>query len=211
MDYNAGEDEFHEIPVAIRPTASGYLVIGQKVDVTTEESDLWMLLLPNLGFASPILGVPVADGRDDYGVDLAVTDDDRIFFLANSEQASGRLEAIVGEVDVSTLRVISTPDSDPFTEPGADFIVNDIKYSPDNSLVVTGGKSIAGSSDMLFLKVDLSGVEMHRHFFGESGSQTGNAICYTSDQGYILVGTNAFEGVLSMIALVKTGPDGTLD
>jgi hypothetical protein len=209
VDYNAGEDVFHEIPVAIQPTASGYLVIGQKIDVATDESDLWMLLLPNLGYASPILGVPVADGRDDYGVDLAITDDDRIFFLANREQASGRLEALVGEVNVSTLRVIST--FDPYIESNADLVVNDIKYSPDNSFVVTGGKRIAGSSDMLFLKVDLNGVQMKRHFYGESGSQTGNAVCYTSDGGYIIVGTNAFEGVLSMIALVKTGPDGTLN
>ena len=213
VDYNAGEDQFHEIPIAVLPTASGYLVIGKKVDVATNESDLWMLLLPNLGYASPILNVPVADGRDAYGVDLCITDDDRIFFLANREQASGgRLEAIVGEVDVSTLRVTQT--FEPFfikTESTASMVVNDLKYSPDNSLVITGGKSIAGSSDMLFLKLDLSGVEMQRHFFGESGSQTGNAICYTSDLGYIIVGTNAFEGVLSMIALVKTGPDGTLN
>ncbi len=211
VDYNAGEDQFHEIPVAIRSTSSGYLVIGQKVDVATNESDLWMLLLPNLGLAVTIHDVPVAVGRDDYGVDLAVTDDDRIFFLANSQQSNGRLEALIGEVDVDNLSVdSSTVHTYNENKAGANLIVKDLLYSPDGSLVITGGKSIGGSSDMLFLKLELSGGEMQRQFFGESGSQTGNAISNTSDQGYIIVGTNAFEEILSMIALVKTGPDGTL-
>jgi hypothetical protein len=212
VDYKAGEDEFDEIPVAIRSTSSGYLVIGQKVDVTAEESDLWMLLLPNLGYASPISNIPTVDGRDDYGVDLSITEDGRVFFLANSEQPGGRLEAIVGEVDIdiSVLRVTGT--FEPKDIEGADMVVKDFIYSPDNSLVITGGKRIAGSSDLLFIKLDLNGSWEQPNYFGESGSQTGNAVCYTpGNQGYIIVGTNAFEGVLSMIALVKTNPDGTLD
>ena len=209
VDYKFGADDFHEIPAAILPTSSGYLVIGQKVDVTTGESNLWMRLLPNLSSSVPISNLPVVDGRDDYGVALSVTDDDRIFFLANRVQTNGRLEAVVGEVDVSTLRI--TQNFDPKTIPDAGMIVNDMKYSPDNTLVITGGKRIAGSSDLMFLKIDLSANVLDENFFGESGSQVGNAICYThGDQGYVILGTNSFEEVLSMLALVKTGPDGTV-
>lgn len=74
---------------------------------------------------------------------------------------------------------------------------------------ILGSIEQLSEQDIYFLGVDQDGNKLFSNIYGHSGSQWGMRFEPTSDGGYIVVGTNGFEGN-SMVTLIKTGPEGGL-
>ena len=81
--------------------------------------------------------------------------------------------------------------------------------TPEGNYVLVGSE-IQTDENIYLLGLDANGARMFYTTFGRTGSQTGSSVRITPDGGFIILGNNAFEGN-SMITLIKTGPEGSMD
>lgn len=86
----------------------------------------------------------------------------------------------------------------------AGHIASSLKLTPDNGYIVSGTIELSPSNQTVFLlKTDNEGNEQYIKTFGGTGLQRGEAVDVTPDGGFVITGSNEFEGN-SMITLIKT-------
>ena len=192
---------------AIREVTGGYMIIGTITNLTTSLSDI-LLARSNESFTE-ILARTTGRIRDDFGEDLYVSSAGEVYVLGTSNNPQTNIsEVYFGQVEPTLLEVIWSITKD---EPEFGLEAKDMAYSAQGFFAITGSRFSVAEQDLMFLRLDQSGQELNRVFYGESGLQGGEAIYYTSgDNGYIITGTNDFE-VFSMAAMIKTGPEGCLE
>jgi len=84
-----------------------------------------------------------------------------------------------------------------------------VEITPEGNYVLVG--SITLTDDNIYaLGMDTNGEEMFYTTFGRTGEQSASSFRITPDGGLVILGNNSFEGN-SMITLIKTGPEGSMD
>ncbi len=86
---------------------------------------------------------------------------------------------------------------------------NDISFSQDGGLIFVGNITTSNGTQIYLAKIKGTGSEelLISEQFGGGGSNTGNDVIETSDNGLLITGTIQFEGN-AVIALIKTNPQG---
>ncbi len=192
---------------AIREVSGGYIILGTITNLASSSSNI-LIARSNESFTE-ILAKTTGRTRDDSGEDLYISSGGEIFILGSSNNPQTNIsEVYFGQVEPNLLEMTW---SKILSESGFGLEATDMAYSDQGFFAITGSRLSVAEQDMMFLRLDNAGQELNRFFYGESGFQAGNAICYTpGDNGYIIAGTNDFE-VFSMAAIVKTGPDGNFE
>ena len=85
-----------------------------------------------------------------------------------------------------------------------------MKRATDGNFIILSNRIVAGNSDIDILKVDgyLNKLSSTEHWYGDNKDQTASAFDFTSDGGYIIVGTNKPTDKKSEIVLIKTSAEG---
>ncbi|KPK86789.1 MAG: hypothetical protein AMS27_04235 [Bacteroides sp. SM23_62_1] len=192
---------------AIREITGGYMIIGTITNMAASSSDI-LLARSNESFTE-ILAKTAGRTRDDFGEDLYISSGGEVYILGSSNNPQTNIsEVYFGQLESTLLEMTWTKI---LSEPGFGLEAKGMAYSDQGFFAITGSRLSVAEQDMMFLRLDNTGQELNRKFYGESGFQEGHAIHYTpADNGFIITGTNDFE-VFSMAAMVKTGPDGNLD
>ena len=90
------------------------------------------------------------------------------------------------------------------------YYVNSIELSTNNGIALTGSISNTdGTQNIIFSKFDTNGNQLSNGLFGNFGNQSAAKIVNTSDNGFILVGTNFLKGN-SVLSLIKVKNSGNL-
>ena len=90
------------------------------------------------------------------------------------------------------------------------YYVNSIELSTNNGIALTGSISNTdGTQNIIFSKFDTNGNQLSNGLFGNFGNQSAAKIVNTSDNGFILVGTNFLKGN-SVLSLIKVKNGGNL-
>jgi len=80
----------------------------------------------------------------------------------------------------------------------------------ESGVIAVAGTSLDVENKNIFLALlEQETMDQELIYFGQTGNQSANSLAATSDGGMIIVGSNQVE-TNSVIALVKTGPDGKL-
>jgi hypothetical protein len=80
----------------------------------------------------------------------------------------------------------------------------------DSCFAVIGTHVVSDNlSNFYFIKTDGQGNELFSKFYGQSGLQHAENFEQTTDNGFVMIGTNNMDGN-SMITLIKVKPDGGL-
>lgn len=192
---------------AIREVTGGFIILGTITGLINPSIDI-LLGKSNESFTE-ILARTTGRARDDFGEDLYVSTAGEVYILGSSNNPQTNIsEVYFGQVEPNLLEIIW---SKILSESGFGLEAKDMAYSDQGFFAITGSRLSVAEQDMMFVRLDNTGQELNRIFYGESGFQEGNAIYYTpGDNGYIIAGTNDFE-VFSMAAMVKTGPGGNFE
>jgi len=84
---------------------------------------------------------------------------------------------------------------------------NSVRQTSDGGYIITGYDDLGGLLvDVFLIKTDSSGNSVWDETFGSGGSNAGNCVQQTSDNGYILAGVNSADN--GNVYLIKTGPSG---
>lgn len=192
---------------AIREVTGGFIILGTITGLINPSIDI--LLGKSNESLTEILARTTGRARDDFGEDLYVSTAGEVYILGSSNNPQTNIsEVYFGQVEPNLLEIIW---SKILSESGFGLEAKDMAYSDQGFFAITGSRLSVAEQDMMFVRLDNTGQELNRIFYGESGFQEGNAIYYTpGDNGYIIAGTNDFE-VFSMAAMVKTGPGGNFE
>jgi hypothetical protein len=204
-NYGSEGDEQYN---CITKIPSGYMLLGKSNSYTGDGTyDLTLIKTNNLGVAisAPTFGSPM----NDEGESLIMNDDGTGILAGTSTSADGTQSSIyLAEfnsdfiVNAITVSLVSVPSS-------VNLTCNSVVLTPEGNYVLVGTETQT-DENIYLLGLDSGGNEMFYTTFGRTGSQTGSSFRITADGGFIIVGSNAFEGN-SMITLIKTGPEGSMD
>lgn len=89
---------------------------------------------------------------------------------------------------------------------------NDVRLTNDGGYIVTGSAVVPGKgSDLFLLKTDANGDTLWTRFIGGTGTDYGNTVCQTADNGYIIAASTNSYGAGALDAwIVKTDASGNL-
>lgn len=83
-----------------------------------------------------------------------------------------------------------------------------IQETSDNGFILTGASSKTGNKDICLIKLVSDGTINFTKYFGEfGGEESGNKVKQTTDGGFIITGTNNYDGP-SMVTLIKVNASG---
>jgi len=197
----AGNEQFN----CIEKIADGYLCLGQSDNFTGKGTyDLTLIEANNILY--PLSPINFGTTKSDAGECLVVNADGSGVLCGTSTTADGTqsdifLASFNSDLAITTIQV-AKPSSGNFTG-------KSVVMTAEGNYVLVGSEMQA-DENIYLLGLDTGGNQMFYTTFGRTGSQTGNSVRITPDGGFIIAGSNAFEGN-SMITLIKTGSEGSMD
>jgi hypothetical protein len=163
---------------------------------------------------NPIGGVKsfcwIESARDEEGRCIRILDESSFVIIGTSNYASSG-----NGTDIMFKKVTISAQSQEinwektFPSPGNDY--GNSLIIKDNSLYMLVTTASTGTNTSIgLIETDLDGNDPYAVYFGNGTELSGNAFGITTDQGFIITGTNKHSDNDMSMALIKLKPDGTL-
>ena len=150
--------------------------------------------------------------EDDFGNSFAILPDKSIVIVGSTKSYSDDLTD-----DIYFIKIQNSLNNIIKDEPiGGDQndYGNDIIVTKDKNLIIVGYSESEpnnnGEFDTYLAKIDTGANIIWEYNYGYKGSEEGNAVIQSSDDGYVFVGTTDFQKN-KMIYMIKTKPNGVLE
>jgi hypothetical protein len=194
-----GEDEGR----CIIKTDFGFLLVGSSTSFSGDgNAEVFFVKTSpigvRLGFTTT--GTP----NNDVGECIKLTPDGTYIISGTStnitsEQPRIFLAEVTDDLNISKITVSKT----------GNFTGKSVNVTPEGDFILVG--TITTTDDNIYIMgLDRTGGEMYYTTFGRTGEQSASSFCITPDGGLIILGSNSYGGN-SMITLVKTGPEGSME
>jgi hypothetical protein len=163
---------------------------------------------------NPIGGVKsfcwIESDRDEEGRCIRVIDENSFVIIGTSNYASSG-----NGTDIMLKRVTISAQSQEInwekTYPGPGNDYGNSLIIKDNSMYLLVTTASTGTNTSIgLITTDLDGNDPHTVYFGNGTEMSGEAFGSTSDNGFIITGTNKHSDNDMSMALIKLKPDGTL-
>ncbi len=198
-----GGDEGEEEGRCIAKTASGLILLGSSTSWSEGNTDIFLVFtdfkgVQNGGFLNA--GTP----NNDVGECLKIKPDGTFILSGTSTSMAGGQPRIF-LAEVGSDRIVNRISN----LPSGNFTGKSVEVTPEGNYVLVG--TITLTDDNIYaMGLDTNGEKMFYTTFGRTGEQSASSFRITPDGGLIILGSNSFEGN-SMITLIKTGPEGSMD
>jgi len=187
----------------IAKTASGLVLLGSSTSWSEGNTDIFLV---KTDFEGVRRGGYINAGtiNNDVGECLKIKPDGTIILSGTSTNATGGqpriyLAEVSDDLNVNRISVSIT----------GNFTGKSIDITPEGNYIMVGTITLT-DNNIYVMGLDANGEEMFYTTFGRTGEQSASSFSITPDGGMIILGSNSFEGN-SMISLIKTGPEGSMD
>jgi hypothetical protein len=190
-------------------TATDIVVCGSLGTIDPEVSQIFVAVRDKNNFG-PKNFKKIGTGTNHYGVSVQEKSNGNVIICGQAFNASGNIDLYLEEFTTNLVSVWQNT----LTEAGetSDLAAGSLRFAPDGGLAIIGTRTETENDDIFLIFTDAGGnlIGDEITLFGDDGYQQGAALEFTtSDNGWIIVGTNGFEDN-SMMALLKTDGQGGL-
>lgn len=184
---------------------SGYVIIGSTVsfaDPGQDKSNIIVYKTNKNGFE---ISVNYFGGmNDDYGECIQILSDNNYIITGTYGFSNNTTGMYVAKLKENILDTLWTKT----IETSSGTIGKSIQETTDKGFIFTGTSGKPGNKDICLVKFLSDGTIDFTKYFGEiGGEENGNTVKQTTDGGFVIAGTNSYEGP-SMITLIKTNAKG---
>ena len=146
---------------------------------------------------------------NEFGMCILEEGDGSFLVLGNRENGSGVSELVLYGIETDGLIITSSSLNAIISEENTDLVGVKIIETSTHELAIAGTRRVGNNSEVLLQFISSSYQSEEQVFFGASGTQTGKDIELTDDGGYVILGTNSYEGS-GVISLMKTSARGDI-
>ncbi|NOY37433.1 MAG: hypothetical protein GXO83_07635 [Chlorobi bacterium] len=197
----AGDD----VANCIREKSDGGLIILGTTDHSEAGQDKNNLIIisTNSTGKGPVNKTFGGEG-DDYGHDLRVLPDG--YLITGTYERNGVSNAYLAKLKTN---IFDTPSFEKYFGDATITSGNAVFVKQDGTIAICGSSGINGNRNILFIKTDTSGELITMETYGGAGDQWASALDGTADGGFVIAGSNEFDGN-ALITLLKISGDGSL-
>jgi len=195
----------NDVANCIKERADGGLVILGTTDHSEAgqgHNNLILITTNNLG-KGPVNKTFGGEG-DDYGNSLQVLADG--YLITGSYEKNSVSNVYLVKIG---FNIFEAPVFEKFYGDATISSGNWVTITQDGMIGICGTAGNTGSRNILFIKTDASGKQLVSQTYGGTGDQWASAIDVTEDGGFIITGSNDFDGN-SLITLLKISSTGSL-
>lgn len=208
-DYSSETGKYIEL----LPESNQYLVIGTTTTFDGKQSRMFLVKIrvPG-GILSGRTAFITNTAKNESGTSVAFLEEDpeKYLVLGTSTKSNGNQQLSLTLLNDTVLNT-SNYQQVYLGDQNVQYEACSMKRNTDGSFAILSNRVVAGNSDIDILKVDsyINVLSNTEHWFGDNKDQTASAFDFTSDGGYIIVGTNKPTDKKSEIVLIKTSAEGT--
>lgn len=182
---------------------SGYLILGNTETYTENGNGSNIILIATNVNGSLTDRKEYGENFNDYGECIQLLSDNSYILIGTTGNSDNS-----ANIFVRKLKNIRDPAWSLTIETGFGTYGKYISETSDKGFILTGTKGNTTSKDLCLIKLSSDGKIEFSKYLGEStGDESGNCVKQTPDGGFIITGTNTFEGP-AMITLIKTNASG---
>jgi hypothetical protein len=198
-----------DISADIKANDDGFVIIGSSLSFSEPGQDKWNMFIVETN-QNGIQQDKLTYGglEDDFGEYVEVLQNGYIAAGSTRSNTNGGLDVFL----VNTARNIHEINwqknyGGPANDAGHSLVLNN-----QGLFIVTGYTESygQGNADILFYEIDDTGNQIDMRTFGGEGSERGNKIIMTHDEGYVICGSSLFSEN-SMLTLLKIRKNAELD
>jgi len=182
---------------------NGYLLLGNSSSYTVDgNSDIFLVKTDPYGYA--IGNTTTGTSSYEKGECLKMMPDGTGILSGTSTNSTGGqprifLAEINTELEVNRINVSAA----------GNFTGKSVEINSDGNYILVGTITLT-DQNIYAMGVDPSGGQAFYTTYGRTGEQSASCFRITPDGGLVILGNNSFEGN-SMITLIKTGPEGSME
>ena len=194
--------------VFVQSTEDGFIFTGstKSFPAASDYSNVFIVKTNSLGKATQLF----ASGGDgnDKGTCIRKDGSDGYFYLATSESTDQNTSKII--LSHIQSQINNTFWTASFGE-SEYFVAGTCRIMENGDFIISGTQKVSDESNMLLIKASSKdGSLLWMNSFGNAGaSQQAKGVLTTNDKGFLLYGSNDYEGN-SMATLIKTNQQGEL-
>lgn len=196
----AGDDQAS----CIREKPDGGIVILGTTDHSEagQDKNNLILITTNSSGLGPVNKTFGGEGED-MGNDFLILPDG--YLVTGSYERNGISNAYLAKIP---WNIFDPPVFEKFFGDATISSGNSVSLTQDDGFAICGSSGTLGSRNILFVKTDLSGELVAMATYGGTGDQWASALDITPDGGFIISGTNEYDGN-ALITLLKISGDGS--
>ena len=160
-------------------------------------------------FGKPVSGNTTFgnNNRNELDQHVGLIDNSEVIVSSTSTNLAGTSSQIsLTRVSIDLTQVVTIGVTSPET---GNFTGQSVSVTGDGNYILVGTVT-QNDANIYALGLGTDGSQMFYTTFGRTGEQSAGRFRITPDGGLVIVGSNGFESN-SMVTLIKTGPEGSMD
>ena len=190
----------------VQVTSEGYILIGSTQITAQSTTNILVIKTNTLGLIEQIAKI---GGNDNITGEYIQVLPDGSYLGLGTRLASGSSNS-----DIYLFKLDNNINNMIWSQEYGGSVVNNegksVQLTSDSDYIIGGThQNPDNSSSFYLIKTDNAGNILFSNYYGEGGLLSTSNLVQTTDNGFIIAGTNNVQGY-EVITLIKVGPDGKL-